>query len=142
MVENIEFRQKQENFESNTERLNFLNRTIVKRVREVRNAGHEEYLKALQAYKEENDLWSIRDEFDKKINPAIIKGLDSLHTELESNPALKKFIPEMNALIEAARTMFLSKEIIKYKEYKFMSGAPDLSEDEITKQNALREDMT
>ncbi len=146
----------QERFESDKERLRFLERNISGRIREVRKSKYGKFLQTYRTYEEEKgikpggyitskyfeEISKLRNEFEKTTNQATIEGLNNLRIELENNPALKNFIPEMNAFIEAARTMFLTKEIIKYKEYQVMTGAPGLSEEEIKKQDILREDMT
>ena len=71
-----------------------------------------------------------------------IDELDNLRKEFEKNPSLKDYVPEFNALIDAVRTIYLSQLTVKYKEHDVMIGAPQLTDEEIKKQEALREDMT
>ena len=156
MIEKIKFQPQPESFESDRERLRFLERSIIKRIREIRKNGYQIYAQTLDTFRIERgieiggyiphehreEVMKLRDESEKTIDQAVIEGLDNFRMELGNNSALKNFIPEMNALIEAARTMFLAKQTIKYKERQFMSGAPELSKEELKKQEALREDMT
>ena len=130
MIEKIKFQPQPESFESDRERLRFLERSIIKRIREIRKNGYQIYAQTLDTFRIERgieiggyiphehreEVMKLRDESEKTIDQAVIEGLDNFRMELGNNSALKNFIPEMNALIEAARTMFLAKQTIKYNQ--------------------------
>ena len=156
-METIESTPQLEGFVSDKERLEFLSNNIVKRVREIEENVREEFNEDLavrmkdlgidpmsqpQAQKKEARRLRKEINFSKTVNLAILDGLGDLRRELESNPMLKNYIPELNSLIDAIRIMYLSTQKIKYKEYAVMIGAPQLSDEEIKEQEAMTEDMT
>ncbi len=157
MTEIIESKLQQEKPSTDKERFEFLEKQIVERVqntaKQVRNEFEEE-LKARTkergidpeqqsgAYKKRRQKLRKELNFYKKINKNIIDGLDTLRRELAQGPKSKDHLPELNALIDAVRTMYLSQLKVKHKEYQVMTGAPQLSDEEIKEQESLTEDMT
>lgn len=104
------------NFESDHDRLDF----IVRRIREsIRSAPSE-----------------------KRLDRAVTKALNGLRGELSRDERFKENLAEINALIEAIRIMFVQQWIIKYKEYEFLKGAPDVKPGTIKEQDDMREDLT
>lgn len=104
------------NFESDRDRLDF----IVGRIREsIRSAPGE-----------------------KRLDQSVTKSLQGLRGELSRDERFKENLAEINALIEAIRIMFVQQWIIKYKEYEFLKGAPDIKPGTVKEQDDMREDLT
>jgi len=157
MTEIVESNLQLEKLDTNKERFEFLKKRIIERVQNTAKQAHDEFEKELetriqdldidpekqpQAYKKRRRKLRKEIDFYKTIKLNIISGLDDLRRELEQSTRFKDYIPELNALIDAARTMYLSQLKVKHKEYQVMTGAPQLSDEEIREQERLTEDMT
>ncbi|OGN03726.1 MAG: hypothetical protein A2655_04205 [Candidatus Yanofskybacteria bacterium RIFCSPHIGHO2_01_FULL_43_42] len=157
MPETIRSDPPQEKFNTDKERLEFLEKRIVERVQSMANQVRDEFEKDLEARTQEPDIDSENQsqthekrrqklkkgaDFYKTTKLNILKGLGDLRRELEQSTRFGDYIPELNALIDAVRTIYLSQLKVKHKEYRVMTEAPQLSDEEITEQERLTEDMT
>ena len=157
MTEIIESPSQFEKFNSDKERIEFLEKSIIDCIQRIKEKKREEFSQALelriketginpdmQSGTKKKEATKLRKEmkYFETLNLAISNGLNLLRKDFENDPLLKDYIPEANVFIEAIRTMFLTERVIKYKEYQVMTDAPKLSDEEIKEQDDLREDMT
>ena len=120
MPETIRSDPPQEKFNTDKERLEFLEKRIVERVQSMANQVRDEFEKDLEARTQEPDIDSENQsqthekrrqklkkgaDFYKTTKLNILKGLGDLRRELEQSTRFGDYIPELNALIDAVRTI-------------------------------------
>src|SRR3990167_8694892 len=129
MPEVIETSLPAEGFSSDRERLEFLEKRIVECIWEIRKDIYKNFSDILEAritelgidseqsprrYGKEKTKLKKDTQCSKNRKLTLIAGLDNLRKEFGQNPMLKNYAPEFNALIDAARTMFLSQLRIRH----------------------------